>query len=850
MAEKSTSREHNSTSKEKNEIYYVGIGTSAGGLEALQHLFDHYTPRPNVAIIIVQHLSPDYKSLMVELLSKHTSMQVNQVTNGIKVEGNCVYVMPARKDLTIKGGKLFLKEKDPLLNINFPIDIFLHSLGDDQKEKAIAVILSGTGTDGSRGIKTIKEKGGIVMVQDTHSAKFNGMPLSAISTKQVDYVLPPHEIAIELENIATVRPADVARANLEVGVSSSHSLAKILGIVNKTTGLDFSFYKRNTIFRRIERRMKLNKIDEMENYYHYLSETPKEVHNLQKDLLIGVTQFFRDKEAFEELEKLAIPKIFESKLEDEAIRIWTPGCSTGEEAYSTLILFEEFRKKHNRKNPIKLFATDIDSSAIEQAGNGIYPVNIAADVSKERLAHFFTQREHAFHVNQDIRNQVVFARHNILSDPPFNRVDLIVCRNLLIYLETVLQKKVLSTFQFSLNRNGFLFLGPSESVGELSRMLQSVEKRWKIYQNKAEPRTFIPDMLMNPLPPAGPQIHYQPGIPPVRNTIKDQRVDMFRDILVDKFTPMVAFVNQEMETLYLSGGINQVLRLPEKKLSLNFLKMLPEELIIPLSTASRKVIKDKKAVRYNSIQVTGFDGETTLFDLQVEWVAADINVDSVLLVSLFKQESSSNLEGEKPIPVNEMAVKRIEFLEQQLKDTRENLQSTIEELETSNEELQASNEELMAANEELQSTNEELQSVNEELHTVNSELQVKITEMTTLTNDMDNLLKSTEIGTIFLDKEMRIRKFTPAIHRQFNLIERDLGRPISHFNTDLGGVDIVSLSRQVLTEEKRLVTEVQLKSDQTFVMRILPYKTDESKIEGVVITFIDVGEIKKETSIL
>ena len=380
-------------------------------------------------------------------------------------------------------------------------------------------------------------------------------------------------------------------------------------------------------------------------------------------------------------------------------------------------------------------------------------------------------------------------------------------------------------------------------------MLVPFDKRWKIYQNKAEPRTFIPDMLLNPQPAISQANTFQVGMIPMRKTVVKQQTDIFKEVLVDKFAPMCAFLNQEMEALYLSGGMNRFIRLPEKKLTLNFLKMLPEELVIPLSTASRRVLKDKESVRYNSIQVNSEEGTTDLFDLQVDVIPGEIDPENILLVSLFKQDLPVDQSGKQPAPLNEMAVKRIEFLEQQLKDTRDNLQSTIEELETSNEELQASNEELMAANEELQSTNEELQSVNEELHTVNSELQVKISEMTELTNDMDNLLKSTEIGTIFLDAEMRIRKFTPAIHRQFNLIERDLGRPISHFNTDLGQVDIVELSKKVLKGGKSLMTRVNMAQKQEFLMRIHPYKTDENRTEGVVITFIDVMELQREISV-
>lgn len=827
----------------QNSRVIVGIGTSAGGLEALQNLFDNYTAVENMGFVIVQHLSPDYKSLMVELLSKHTRMEVFQVIDGIEVKANCVYVMPSKKNLAIKNGKLYLMDKPRSVSVNFPIDIFFHSLGIDQKEKAIAIVLSGTGTDGSRGIKTIKENGGIVMVQEPASAKFNGMPISAISTKLVDYVLTPKDISFELPTLAKLTPVSLHEVQVRA-ITSSELLLKILRLILETSGIDFSLYKRNTIFRRIDRRIKLKKLENMELYYDFLKENAREVEVLGNDLLIGVTQFFRDVDAFEELTNNVIPEIFANKTDDQLIRIWTPGCSTGEEAYSIAMLFAEYKQAHKRNNSIKIFATDIDPNAIDIAGSGTYPINIVVDVPPNLLSKYFINKENGYTVTQELRNQIVFAKHNILADPPFNRVDLIVCRNLLIYMDAEPQTKILSVFQFALNRKGFLFLGPSESVGEIIKYMRPVNKRWKIYQSTTEGRSFLPEMLISAATHPT-YTNYTASLPPqkTRKQLTGQMIDLFKDALVDRFSPMTAFLNTNLEVLYLAGGINRFIRLPERHLSLNVLKMLPEAMVIPMNTATRKVMKTGKPVRYESIAVDDTDGVQRAYDLQVEMLKTNEAIDQVLIVSVYLRDEEPRVEGEKALPVTKMASERIEYLEHQLKDTRDSLQSTIEELETSNEELQASNEELMAANEELQSTNEELQSVNEELHTVNSELQAKIMQLTEMTNDMDNLLKSTDIGTIFLDEELRIRKFTPAIREQFKLIEQDIGRPIGHFNTDLGDVDVVSIASNVLNSGHMLEQEIVGGNGTSYLMRILPYRTDEGRAAGVVVTFTDIEEL-------
>ncbi|MFK7926241.1 MAG: chemotaxis protein CheB [Bacteroidia bacterium] len=841
-----------STKKPNSEqqLHIVGIGTSAGGLEALQALFDYLPAHNNLAYVMVQHLSPDYKSLMVELLSKHTEMPVYQIKNGMEVQGGSVYVMPPKFNLTIKKKTLYLTGKDPLLNINFPIDIFFHALAKDQQEQAIAVILSGTGTDGTRGIKTIKENGGIIMVQDPGTAKFNGMPLSAISTQLADYILGPADLARNLVNLINISPESVVEEPTG-DRADSKIFANILKEILRHTGIDFNHYKRNTLYRRLERRMKLNGITTISAYYQYIITNLEELHSLQKDILIGVTQFFRDTEAFQVLEKKVIPNLFQNKRDDEVIRVWTPGCSSGEEAYSIMMLFEEYKAQHNRKNPIKLFATDIDSQAIEVASLGRYPVNISIDVSKERINKFFTQKDRFYGVIQDLRNQIVFARHNIFSDPPFNRVDMIVCRNLLIYLDTSLQKKIQSIFQFALNKDGYLFLGPSESIGDSSPHLKTINKRWKIYQLNTDIKLFNPDMLYNSdrvSKNERARVSSLGGLGGITKVVSPTKmIDQFRDLIVDRFSPMVLFVNQSMEVLYMSGGINRFVRLPEKRLTLNVIKLLPESISLPLNTAIHKVLKEKKPVRYEEISFQ-FDDEVRTANIQVELLPIRMFEDNLMMVSLELSEILEPIEAEVLTVSKNVSGERNGILEQQLKDTRETLSATIEELETSNEELQASNEELMAANEELQSTNEELQSVNEELHTVNSELQVKIADLTELTDDMDNLLFSIEIGTIFLDQELRIRKFTPSVREQFELMDQDIGRPIHHFNSYLGVDNIVDKATKVLQERNPLEERISKKTPQgirQFLMRILPYRSDDGFVRGVVITFVDLTNMTK-----
>ena len=839
-----TQAEQDKKAINKEHLTIVGVGTSAGGLEALQSFFNNMPKSNNISFVLVQHLSPDFKSLMVELLSKHTSMKVAEVKNRMKVQAGCVYVIPSKKNMTIKDGKLFLADKEQSQTLNLPIDIFFRSLGEDQKENAIGIILSGTGTDGTRGIRTIKENGGVIIVQEPDSAKFNGMPNSAIGTGLADFILPPNKIPKELINYLQ-HPTQAGNSYEKTLSRDGDTLSKIMELIRNHTSLDFTYYKRNTIIRRVERRMGINRIKDIDSYLEFLIDNPREVGVLQKEMLIGVTNFFRDEKAFDIMEKTVIPQIFKNKKPDEPIRIWASACSTGEEVYSLAMLFKEYKTKNECRNEVKIFATDIDKEAIEKAGMGNFTESIAADVSPERLKTFFNKKGDFYQVNKQIREMVLFAVHNVFGDPPFNKLDLVVNRNMLIYMESVLQKKILSIFHYALNRDGFMFLGPSETVGELSSSVVSINKTWKIYQVKSDHRPVISSDMLNV--PGGPQqklyLNQKANFPFQREVNQTKLLESLNDILVDEYSPMCAFINESYDVVHLAGGITKYLHLPEKKLSLNILKMLPAPLNVPLVTAIQKALKDNESVTFKNIKISAA-ASAKMLDLTVKPFIENYTKDKLLLVVLKELDTNAKTGSVSDFNPDEATNERIMYLDQELKATKENLQATIEELETSNEELQASNEELLAANEELQSTNEELQSVNEELHTVNSELQEKIRELTELNDDMTNLLKSTEIGTIFLDGQFNIRKFTPTIKEQFNIIEHDLDRPINHFTNNIGYDKLMEDLRLVLNLQEPIEREIKNKNGKWYLMRIMPYKASIKLIKGVVITFVDISRLK------
>lgn len=816
----------------------VGIGASAGGLEALESFFDNMPLSEDCSFVIIQHLSPDYKSLMPELLERHTQFTILQAEEGMRVQPGHIYLNHPRKNLIIFNGTLFFAPKEQGLNL--PIDIFLRSLAEDQAEQAVGIILSGTGTDGTRGIRAIKEAGGMVMVQDEESAQFDGMPRSAVGTGIVDYVLTPERMPEELKNFIAGRYS-LARRSGEQALGSEDSVAKMLGMIRTKTGIDFSFYKPNTIIRRIERRMGINQIETAEEYIRFMEENPNEVQTLFREILIGVTKFFREPEAFELLRQKVLPEIFRDRPANEPVRVWTAGCSTGEEAYSLAIILDEYCEENGLRHDVKVFSTDIDKDALDFASYGVYPESIVADISMERLARYFTKKGDSYQVKSRIRERVIFAYHNILKDPPFARTDLISCRNLLIYLQIPLQKRVLNNFKFSLNPNGFLFLGSSETVGDSSSFFRSVDVKWRILQNLGgQARMDAAKNMANaheamrridhPRPPIGAPTHKNHKV-----------VDSMLEEVIATCLPPAVLVDENRQVLHIFGDVSKVLHLPKGRMNTDIAQMAVKDLSIPLATGLQRAMKNLEEVIYRNIGVQGRNGENSVFHMTIRPVSGH----EPRFIVLFEEGGAVESEQEEQAveyDLEEHARKRIQDLEQELQYTKENLQATVEEVETSNEELQATNEELLAANEELQSTNEELQSVNEELLTVNAEYQKKITELTELNDDMDNLMASTGIGTLFVDADIRVRKYTQPAGKVFHLIKSDIGRPIVHISNELDYDEFHEDVQSVLRTAQKKEAEVRSKEGAWYLVRIMPYRTGSKEITGVVVSFIDITD--------
>ncbi len=818
--------------EDTNHFCVIGIGASAGGLEALQEFFSNLGKVSDLAFVVVQHLSPDYKSLMPELLARHTSLPVSHIQDGGVLTPGNVYILPPKHNVTVFKRQLFLTP--PEAHLNLPIDIFLNSLADEYGEHAIGVIFSGTGTDGTRGVRAVKEHGGFVVVQSAESATFDGMPRSAIATGLADMVLSPAEIATELpiitQNLLT-RSIDAPKL-----VSSSKHLAKILSLVKIKTRLDFSYYKESTIIRRIERRISLCKCASLEEYLTYFETHPEEIETLQREFLIGVTRFFRDTAAYKNIKEKALPEIINSKGSNDQIRVWVAGCSTGEEAYSLAILFDELFEEAGIKQDLKIFATDIDRNALETAARGIYPLSIAADASFERLGKYFFKNGDGYQIQPHIRKQIVFAYHNLAQDPPFPRIDLVSCRNLLIYLQPVLQKKVLNNFRFSLNEGGFLFLGSSETVGELSNIFSMVSTTWKIFRlSMADPKTLHKLSVPYPLISNIPEVILTPA------DSRQEHCELLLTRLMESCMPPTVLVDQDRKVLHFFGEIGDYLQIKAGRPDLDILKLARGNLSLPLGSLLKSVIN-----RSSPLESTAAS-----FRLKGEVIPVEITARTILTATNHSNYAITFTRTSQPYPELpefdlEQGVKNhIEDLENELNITKENLQATIEELETSNEELQATNEELLAANEELQSTNEELQSVNEELVTVNSEYQNKIQELTELTEDMEHLMKITNVGVVFLDEALRIRRYTYAASKPFKIIPSDIGRNINDLRHRLDLPNLADDLRSVLTGASSLSREVTDNQGNWFEMQIVPFKGKDTRQTGVLLSLIGINRFKQ-----
>ncbi|MAD97968.1 MAG: histidine kinase [Flavobacteriaceae bacterium] len=839
----------------EKDFYVVAIGASAGGLEAVQTFFDHIPKNTGAAYVVIQHLSPDFKSLMPELLSKHTHMKIFTAEHGQKIKPNCVYLNNRNNNIGIENDQFVLIDKDPKEQLNLPIDIFFHMVGKAFKEKSIGVILSGTGSDGSRGIKTIKEEMGTIFVQDPDTAQFDGMPNSSILTNLPDFILPVENMAETIVNYTknsskhfkALEIDDVETASLD----KESTFQTILSVIYKHTDVNFKKYKVNTLLRRLEKRMNLHNIKTLEDYLRFLISSDEEKEAINNEFLIGVTSFFRDKKAYEVMREKVVPELCNKKGNDEVIRIWVPGCSSGEEVYSLAILFEDYIQRNRLNISYKIFATDIDKKALNFASMGNYPINNAEDIDKEILERYFLKSGGNLEITNKVREKIIFSYHDVTKDPPFIKVDLISCRNLLIYLSNETQKTVLAGFQFSLNQDGVLFLGSSESLGPISNLFSIIDNKYKIYQNlKAIKRinkgnklyTYSKMRTINPL--QGLSLKQQN-----QSSTKHSEAHYYK-ILSQKHAPVSVFVDKECNVEFMVGDFKKWFNQSDGSFSSNLYQMVSQELATVIKNGLRKVDETKSSVEIKNL-VYKNNGEDLVTNLYFE-VAENPSLRNQKYLIQFGEGEISKAEEQIILSDNDVSnfsKQRIESLEQELKQKSHELQNIVEELETSNEELQSSNEELMSSNEELQSSNEELQSVNEELYTVNSEFQEKNRELEDLNNDMNNLLTSSDIGTLFLDAQLNIRKYTPEIKKVFNLEPSDIGRSLtsftSNFNTEIRKT-IIDNARRALDDLKTFENEVQDIHGNWYLKRISPFVTLDKKIDGVVIAFVRINQLKEK----
>ena len=849
----------------------VGIGASAGGLAAFEAFFSAMPADSGVAFILVQHLAPDHKSMLVELIARHTRMQVFEVEDGMVVQPNCIYVIAPNFDMAFINGALQLLPPGAPRGHRCPVDFFFRSLAQDHHARAIGIVLSGTGSDGAQGIRAIKGEGGMAMAQNSESTQYDGMPRSAVATGLVDFVLAPAEMPAQLMAYINHAFTDHTSAALSQSMAPvlrvDDTLKKIFVLLRAQTGHDFSGYKVNTIHRRVERRMAVNQIVQKDDYILYLRKNPAEVDALFRDLLIGVTSFFRDPDAFRALEDEAIVRLLSNKAASAPIRVWVPGCSTGEEAYSIAILLQERMDALKTSFKLTVFATDLDSAAIEHARAGVYPASIADDISPERLARYFSEEPGGgfFRIKKLIRDILVFSEQSVIKDPPFSRLDLISCRNLLIYMGPELHKKLMPLFHYSLNQAGFLFLGTSESVGEFVELFATLNRTQKLFQRKDDGSTqrlsltrFLPKVTGKN---AAPRRAGRAG-----TDAATQFRDLTEQTLLQHYTPVGALVNERGDIFHIHGRTGMYLEPAPGEAELNILKMARQGLRPALNRALHKAATTHEAVSCIDLRVKT-NGDYSAVNVKVQPVATDVSDQPLFLVVL---ELAGLPSSEQPRAASILTVAagaderapeisaQVAALKNDLKEKEEYLQTTTEELETSNEELKSANEEMQSINEEMQSTNEELetskeelQSVNEELATVNAELQGKVSDLSLANNDMNNLLAGTGVGTIFVDHQLRIQRFTPAITQVMNLIATDVGRPIGDIVANLKGYpDFVTDVRQVLDTLVPKLLDVQNTTDKWFALRIRPYRTLENVIEGVVVTFSDITELKEARDVL
>jgi len=830
-----------------NQFPIVGIGASAGGLEALELFFENMPKDNGMAFVVVQHLDPNYIGMMPELLQRITPMKVFQTSDNLKVKPNCVYVIPPNKSLSLLNGALHLFEPVESRGLRLPVDIFFRSMADDRQDKSIGIILSGMGSDGSLGLKAIKEKNGIVLVQSPASAKFNGMPTSAIDAVVPDAVAPVEELPAKLINILKFIP--VVKTDPELDSKVLSNLDKIIILLREQSGHDFSLYKKNTLFRRIERRKGAHQIDKIHTYVRYLQENPKEVEILFKDLLIGVTSFFRDTAVWEMLREKALPDLISELPYGYVLRAWVTACSTGEEAYSLAIVFlEALEKIQNHNNlTLQIFATDLDTDSIEIARKGVYPSNIIADVSPDRLSRFFTPDAEGYRVNMIIREMVVFASQNVIKDPPFTRLDILTCRNMLIYMEPELQKKMLTLFNYSLNPGGMMVLGTAETIGIHDEGFEEIDSRSKIFKRtvtyRAPERIDFPSSFYQKKPTGTKEVITPTAVEGIR-TLADQ-------ILLQQFAPASVLVNDKGDILYMTGLIGKYLEPVAGEANWNIHAMAREGLQQELPGALRKAMQNFDPVIVRNIK-TGASGGARFVDVTVQRIENPGSLRGMIMMvfadvpALVEQDAVNPKTGKRRSGGKQKEWEnKLQRCNEDLQSTREEMQASQEELKSTNEELQSTNEELQSTNEELTTSKEEMQSMNEELQTVNFELKTKVGDFKQASNDMQNLLNSIEIATLFLDKELNIRRFTDHLVDIIKIRNSDIGRPFTDITTDLQYPEMLNHVRQVLKTLTSVESRVSTTDGRWFRVRIIPYRTLDDRIDGLVITFIDITAAKK-----
>lgn len=851
----------------------IGIGASAGGLSAFESFFSTMPvdSDPGMAFVLVQHLARDHKSHLTELIRRYTRLHVLEVEDGMVVEPQCAYIIPPNRDMELIDGTLRLIEPRQARGLRLPIDFFFRSLAQEQHENAICIVLSGTGSDGALGVRAVKGEGGMVMVQTPETTEFDGMPRSAIATGMADFVLPPHEMPAKLLAYASHAFGPSPIPAPPRGSEPGESFDKIFLLLRSHTGHDFSQYKRNTIRRRVERRMAVHQIDRLDAYVRYLQLTPEEVDALFRDLLIGVTNLFRDAEIFEEIRKQVVPQLFAGKPAGSVVRVWVAGCSTGEEAYSLAILLREYLDERMADFKVNIFATDIDRESIDCARAGIYPSSIIADVSPERLAHYFDQEApdgSTYRIRKSIRDMLIFSEHDVTKDPPFSKLDLVSCRNLLIYMGSDLQKRVLLLFHYALNPNGLLVLGSSESVGEFGNLFATVDRKAKIYQRKAGDAGPYGEAFGRVFPRlADAQTGVQHRSIAFSGTSLPLQEIAMRTLLA-YYAPVGALVNEHGDVLYLLGRTGRYLEPAPGEASMNVFRMAREGLRGDLTIAMHRAASTGTRAHHAGLRVKN-DANFTTVNLTVVPVSADAEgriPPGLLLVILEEVPAEApNVSSEAAVDLVDDAFALVPDLngyiirlKQELRAKDEYLQAAVEELETTNEELRSAHEEMQSVNEEMQSTNEELetskeelQSVNEELTTVNNELQVKVADLSRSINDMKNLLSGTGIATIFVDHLLNILRFTPTVSGLISLIETDVGRPLDQIRSNLTGYDqIAGDVREVLETLVPKELEVQTKTGEWYLLRIRPYRTLDNVIEGAVITFTEISLLKQAQAAL